>query len=384
MRNRLRSRGSLLVVTLAAVLGLWRVAFPESPSAAITAPGATAPSEARATSGDGVIRGAWYELAFTQPTSAASPEESPVERLLIDLVNRSQQTLDVAIHDLDLERVTDSFVRAAGRGVRVRMVAESNVVGSSDLRTQVQVARLKEAGIPIVTDSANHTMHHKFVVVDGRWVETGSLNYTFSETYRNNNHAIVIESQGLAANFTGEFEKMFAQGRFGGAKPRGNPNPILSLAGARTETYFSPEDRAASRVIGWLGTATQRIRFLAFSFTHDGIGDAMLERARAGVPVAGVFEAAGTRDQYSEYTRLKTAGLDVLLDANPFNLHHKVIVLDGHVTIFGSFNFSASADRENDENLLIVDDPGLASAFEAEYERVRAQALRGSGQGLLP
>ena len=52
--------------------------------------------------------------------------------------------------------------------------------------------------------------------------------------------------------------------------------------------------------------------------------------------------------------------------------------------IFGSFNFAASADRENDENLLIVDDPGLATAFEAEYERIRAQALRGSGQGLLP
>jgi phosphatidylserine/phosphatidylglycerophosphate/cardiolipin synthase-like enzyme len=64
----------------------------------------------------------------------------------------------------------------------------------------------------------------------------------------------------------------------------------------------------------------------------------------------------------------------VLLDGNPRNLHHKVIVIDGRVTVFGSYNFSANADRDNDENLLIVEDPGLATAFEAEYERVRAVA----------
>lgn len=51
------------------------------------------------------------------------------------------------------------------------------------------------------------------------------------------------------------------------------------------------------------------------------------------------------------------------------------MVIDDRVTIFGSFNFSASADRENDENMLIVDDVGLARAFEEEYQRVRALAL---------
>jgi phosphatidylserine/phosphatidylglycerophosphate/cardiolipin synthase-like enzyme len=60
-------------------------------------------------------------------------------------------------------------------------------------------------------------------------------------------------------------------------------------------------------------------------------------------------------------------------------MHHKVVLIDGHVTIFGSFNFSANADRENDENLLIVDDPGLTAAFEAEYQRIRAQTAHVPG-----
>jgi phosphatidylserine/phosphatidylglycerophosphate/cardiolipin synthase-like enzyme len=283
--------------------------------------------------------------------------------------------LDVAIHDLDLESVTDATATAAQRGVRVRVVLESDVMRSRERVKQAAVEKLRSAEIPLVEDRPNGTMHHKFTVVDGRWVETGSWNYTFSETYRNNNNAIVIESKDLAANYTAEFEKMFVGHQFGGAKPRGVPNPVLSLAGARAENYFSPEDRPATHVIRWIGAAQQRLHFLAFSFTHDGIGDAVLERSRAGVPIGGVFESADTRTSFSEYGKLKGEGLDVLLDTNPWNLHHKVMILDGKITIFGSFNFSASADRDNDENLLIVDDPGLAAAFEAEYERIRQDAL---------
>jgi phosphatidylserine/phosphatidylglycerophosphate/cardiolipin synthase-like enzyme len=158
---------------------------------------------------------------------------------------------------------------------------------------------------------------------------------------------------------------MFA-GQFGSSKPRGVPHPITSQSGARVENYFSPSDRAASHVARWIAAAGHRVHFLAFSFTQDGLGDVTLERARAGVEVGGVFEGSGITNEASEVRRLKEAGLDVLLDGNPWNLHHKVVVIDDRVSIFGSFNFSNNADRDNDENLLIVEDVGLARAFEDE------------------
>lgn len=196
---------------------------------------------------DAVVRGAWYELAFTQPTLSGRPEgPSPAEQLLVQLIDRAQQTLDVAIHDLDLESVTDALTRAHERGVRVRVVLESELARSAEPFKQAAVRRLSEAGIPFVQDRPNGTMHHKFTVADGRWVQTGSWNYTFSETYRNNNNVIVIESRELAANFTAEFEKMFVNRQFGNAKTRGVPHPTLSLAGARAENYFSPSDRPAA------------------------------------------------------------------------------------------------------------------------------------------
>lgn len=343
--------------------------------------GSTVPADsilAPSNSGPKSTTGAWYEIAFTDPqfTDPRASRPGGLDERLVGLMNRAERTLDVAIYEFDLENVADAMARAARRGVRVRMVTDSDTINNSrDRAVPIVLGKLRAADIPIVPDNRRPIMHHKFTVVDGEWVETGSWNYTDSETNRNNNNAIIIQSRALAENYTAEFEKMFSRHQFGSAKPPGVPHPSLSIAGAQVENYFSPEDKGATHVIRWVGGARQRIHFMAFSFTHDGIGDAMLQRAQTGVKVEGVFETVGSDTQFSEFRRMKQAGLDVYLDGSPWALHHKVIIIDDRVSIFGSFNFTSSADRSNDENLLIVDDPGLAAAFEAEYQRIRALAL---------
>jgi phosphatidylserine/phosphatidylglycerophosphate/cardiolipin synthase-like enzyme len=321
--------------------------------------------------------GAWYELAFTAPKYPDNPTNHTggIDEKLVALIDRAQQTLDVADYDFDLQNVAQAMARAAQRGVQVRMVTDTDTLtNTKDREIQAAFNTVKGARIPIVDDQRRAIMHDKFVVVDGEWVLTGSWNFTDGDTYRLNNNAIIIHSRQLAANYAGEFEKMFGR-KFGASKSAGVPNPVLSFDGARVENSFCPQDKCADQVIRWVNTARQQIHFMAFSFTHDGIGSAMMDRAKAGVPVAGVFEKTGSETKFSEYGRMKQAGLDVLQDGSPWTMHHKVIIIDNHVTIFGSFNFSSNADKDNDENLLIVDDPTIAAAFEAEYQRVRNVAL---------
>jgi len=100
--------------------------------------------------------------------------------------------------------------------------------------------------------------------------------------------------------------------------------------------------------------------------------------------VAGVFERTGSQTRFSEYGAMTQAGLEVYQDGNPYVMHHKVIVLDGRTTVVGSFNFSDNADRDNDENLLIVDDPGFASQYLAEVERILTLARNPSSAKATP
>ena len=319
----------------------------------------------------------WYDVYFTTPRYPDKPDyhQGGLDTQLVAFINSAQKTIDIAIYDFDLENVANALAEAAGRGVRVRMVTDSDTLTNENSKIQKAFDILKQAKIPIVDDQRGPIMHNKFVIVDGRAVWTGSWNFTDGDTYRLNNNAIKIFSDQLAQNYTAEFEKMFVQRSFGPSKPAGGTEALVTLQGVPIENYFAPEDGVAAKIVARLAQAKQSIHFLAFSFTSDPIGSAMLARAKAGVSVAGVFETTGSETQFSEYGKMRKAKLDVLQDGNPYVMHHKVIIIDGRTVIFGSFNFSNNADKDNDENLLIIDDPVLAQSFEAEFQRVREVAL---------
>jgi phosphatidylserine/phosphatidylglycerophosphate/cardiolipin synthase-like enzyme len=142
------------------------------------------------------------------------------------------------------------------------------------------------------------------------------------------------------------------------------------------EVYFAPEDKVASRLIPVLSAARESVRFMAFSFTSSDIADALIRLARRGVSVEGVVEGRSADAAYGQYDRLKKAGIPVWKDGNPYLLHHKVFIVDGETVVLGSYNFSGNAEKDNDENLLIIHNAEVAQAFLGEYGRVWQQAER--------
>jgi phosphatidylserine/phosphatidylglycerophosphate/cardiolipin synthase-like enzyme len=314
---------------------------------------------------------------FTHPDQ---PPDQPgdIAHRVVEYVDGTERTLDVCAFELDNRIITDALVRAVRRGVRVRLVTESNYIEESGVKA------LQSMGVPVVDDRRDGAlMHNKFMIFDGKAVWTGSMNFTENCAYRNNNNGIYIEDSRLAENYSTKFAWMFEQRKFGAAPSRTDriPHPLITLSdGTQVENYFSTHDRPAGHVIETLKLARKSIHFLAFSFTHDGIGQAMLTKSSAGMEVVGVFEKTQTAAGHSEYPKFHDAGLSVYLDANPRNMHHKVIIIDGEIVIAGSFNFSDSADRSNDENLLIIYNRAVAVRFEEEFQRVYKAARDAAGR----
>jgi phosphatidylserine/phosphatidylglycerophosphate/cardiolipin synthase-like enzyme len=290
-------------------------------------------------------------------------------------MDKATKTMDVADYDFDLADVADAMARAKTRGVIVRMVTDTDTLTNvKNKDVQAAFGKLKAVSIPIVDDKRGPIMHNKFTVVDNEWVETGSWNYTDGDSYHLNNNQIIIHNAQLAQNYTAEFAKMFEKRTFGPNKAPGVPNPVVTIDGTRVENYFAAEDDTVGNIVRTINGAKQSVYFLAFSFTQDNIGAAIIAKQKAGLAVGGVFETTGSNVPTSEYGKMKKDGLAVYTDGNPWVMHHKVIVIDDHITIFGSFNFSDNAAHSNDENLLIVDNAEIAKAFKAEYDRVLALA----------
>ena len=256
-------------------------------------------------------------------------------------------------------------------GVRVRLVTDTDYV------TEAGPTALRAAGVPVVDDRRDALMHNKFMVFDDAAVWTGSMNFTENCAYRNDNHGLYFASPELAAVYAARFRRMFEQRDFG--PPSGwsfgradVPSGAVTLAdGTTVEVTFSPGGKAAQKVTNVVAEATRSVHFLAFSFTHAGIAQAMLDKARAGVEVRGVFETSQAKSGYSQFGKLAAARLPVFADANPRNMHHKLIVVDGRTVVAGSFNFSDNADTQNNENVLVIrNNAAVAERFEGEFRRV--------------
>ena len=174
-------------------------------------------------------------------------------------------------------------------------------------------------------------------------------------------------------------DEMVNDGRFGPTSPVNTPNEKISFAGILVENYFAPETRVAPIIAEVVASAQSEILFMAFVFTHEDVGEAMIERAANAVAVRGVFETTGSNTVFSYFPAMQAAGFDnlqVRQDGNNRLMHHKVIIVDREIVIFGSFNFTASANDSNDENLIIVHDPTFAGFFVEEFETVWEEARR--------
>lgn len=315
-------------------------------------------------------------IALNQPKAKASATNT--DKSFTKVVRTAQKSLDGAFYDIEDEGATDELIAAKARGVKVRLVTDSdNLVDKQDpSKPRESIQRLKKAGIKIIDDERSAIMHHKFMVVDGQYVWTGSTNLTPTSFYCHNNNALTIRSATLAKQYSREFTRLFVHGEFGSStRPDDIAEDPVALKAANVQVYFSPKGGGQAAVLAELQKAKSQVHFMTFSLTDPEIGNLLKSKAKAGVKIGGVFDRWLAAGAYSLFDTFKSAKLDVTKDGNEALMHHKVIIIDKSTVITGSYNYSNNAEVNNNEAFLIIKDaPAVANAFEKEYERLRNAA----------
>lgn len=217
-------------------------------------------------------------------------------------------------------------------------------------------------GVPV---NAKGIMHNKFCVVNDSVVLTGSFNPTSSGGGHRNN-IVIIESRFLSQNYLDEFSEL--KNNVPQHQKKIVPNPVINLSGRLIENYFCPEDGCEAQVLSELKNAEESVYFMTYSFTSDPIGNLLVEKDFMDVEVKGIFEKQQI-SKWSEYHKLKEAGIDVFIDEQKYLMHNKVFIIDEKVVITGSYNPSKNANENNDENIVIIHDEEIAGMFVDEFER---------------
>lgn len=299
--------------------------------------------------------------------SAADPRQP--EKLVRELLGSAKKTLDVCVYDVGDPGMIAALIAAKDRGVKVRIVTEKDNTFEREKPGQIRefVGQLASAGITLVTDDRSGLMHFKFVVADGEVVWFGSMNWTKGGLYRDNNNSVFAKSRELAAVFTQQFEQLFTQRIFNsGAK--GTTKPIR-VGDAEISLSFSPQAGAQAAVLTALDRAKTSIRFMVFAFTDRDVGNLLTKKRRAGLTVEGVFDECQI-DRYSEYRWLTKLGVKTWQDGNQSLMHHKLMLVDDDTVVCGSYNFTRSAERSNNEVLVVIKSPRIAKDYRAEFDRL--------------
>lgn len=145
----------------------------------------------------------------------------------------------------------------------------------------------------------------------------------------------------------------------------------LASAEPAVQVGFSPEGSARALVLETIGSATHRIQILAYAFQADDIMQALVQATRRGVTVQVVVDKTRNQNKTSKAAMDFVTRHGVELRTNDhYHLHHdKTIIVDGTTVETGSFNFAASAETRNSENVVVIRDmPDVARQYLAHWQ----------------
>jgi len=132
------------------------------------------------------------------------------------------------------------------------------------------------------------------------------------------------------------------------------------------EVFFSPEDNCSGAIIKIISQATKKIDICVFTITDDNISRAIKKASDSGVKIKIITDNDKAYDKGSDIYLLAKEGIDVVVDVENQWMHHKFAIFDGKTVLSGSYNWTRSAGRQN-ENIIIINNSDVALRFEREF-----------------
>jgi len=126
---------------------------------------------------------------------------------------------------------------------------------------------------------------------------------------------------------------------------------------------FTPPSGCGSLIAQEIAQAKSSIYVQAYGLTSSAIIHQLKQAKKRGLTVNVLLDGGNLSDNQDLLLELKAASIEVALDKMPGIAHNKVMVIDRHKVITGSFNFTRAADTRNAENLLLINDAEIAKIY---------------------
>ncbi|TPW21475.1 MAG: phospholipase D/Transphosphatidylase, partial [Elusimicrobia bacterium] len=348
----------------------------------------------------------------TFPAAAARPVH-PIKDLLIKAIDTSKTSIELALYEFNLDDILQALRRAQKRGVKVRVIIDYNKAfpkgrytdGEERERNEQISALLKEFETKILRGTRMPgIMHNKFAVFDGKFVEWGSYNWSYTAEFHHFEH-IQFSDEKARTSFYGRYwewmwgyappEDKAEDHDWAGERPAGAPldeDKVLELNGQRfPRQVFSPQGLAEETVVRAIQAAKVTVEVAMFSFYSARIAEELLAAKKRGVEVRLVLDRMQSKlMKLDDWFAFHGFDVRILGGPDPYGNvyfeknHSKMVIVDGKLLAAGSFNYTANAETNSYENVGLTMEPADVAFFMAYFKMLYDNGWKPKAPKRLP
>jgi len=152
----------------------------------------------------------------------------------------------------------------------------------------------------------------------------------------------------------------------------------------RSIVYFSPDDHPTEHLIRYIDQAKIRIYAAIYMFTDKNFAQALIRaKKERKVDVQMITDRTSVENKYGKVYLLIEQGIKTFKFQNGSKrgarfaplMHNKFAIIDDKVWT-GSFNWTISANKKNQENVIYTDEKKVLARFEAHFEKLKNRSKR--------
>mgnify|MGYP000490851090 CR=1 FL=1 len=134
-----------------------------------------------------------------------SPKSNTYNSGIKDIVNNAKKYIYIPIFYLTHKPLAKDLISAHKRGVDIRIILDASAA-----RNKYSIHEyLREGGIQVKVENFGGKMHNKSMIVDDKYIVSGSMNFTKAGNSKNDENTIIIKNENLAIQYKKYFIKLW-------------------------------------------------------------------------------------------------------------------------------------------------------------------------------
>lgn len=160
-------------------------------------------------------------------------------------------------------------------------------------------------------------------------------------------------------------------------------NPVFLFS--KSLVLFSPEDKITEKLIRFINESKSRIYAAVYMLTDKKIADALIKaKNERGIDVQVITDQSCLESKFNKVDFLKENGIEIFIfrsnrikNTNKLEkiMHNKFALFDNNVWT-GSFNWTVSANKKNQENVVCLDDENIYKKYEGQFEKLKKRCIK--------